>query len=145
MLAQATDAQERWADAERYMEVAAAAAAPSDLDAQIRWRGVGARLLARAGRLAEADRLAGEALHFAEMTDFLDVPADSLVVHAEVLLLQARRKEAAAALASALALYERKGNLVSAAQTKRLLTELKTGAATLHGQLPLPAADRLDS
>jgi len=69
MLAQATDAQERWADAERYMEVAAAAAAPSDLDAQIRWRGVGARLLARAGRLAEADRLAGEALHFAEMTD----------------------------------------------------------------------------
>jgi len=79
------------------------------------------------------------------MTDFLDVPADSLVVHAEVLLLQARRKEAAAALASALALYERKGNLVSAAQTKRLLTELKTGAATLHGQLPLPAADRLDS
>lgn len=145
MLAQATYAQERWADAERYMEVAAAAAAPSDLDAQIRWRGVGARLLARAGRLAEADRLAGEALHFAEMTDFLDVPADSLVVHAEVLLLQARRKEAAAALASALALYERKGNLVSAAQTKRLLTELKTGAATLHGQLPLPAADRLDS
>jgi hypothetical protein len=106
MLAQATYAQERWADAERYMEVAAAAAAPSDLDAQIRWRGVGARLSARAGRLAEADRLVGEALHFAEMTDFLDVHADSLVVHAEVLLLQARRKEAAAALASALALYE---------------------------------------
>jgi class 3 adenylate cyclase len=137
MLAQATYAQNRWTEAEAYMEISALAAAPDDLDAQVRWRGVGARLSARTGNLAEADRLAGEALRFAEMTDFLDLHADSLVVRAEVLMLQTRRTESAAALAAALALYERKGNVVSAAEVRRLLNELEAGATTLRTLLPI--------
>jgi predicted ATPase len=137
MLAQATYAQNRWAEAEAYMEISALAAAPDDLDAQVRWRAVGARLAARTGNVAEADRLSDEALRFVEMTDFLDSHADSLVVRAEVLLLQTRRAESAAALAAALALYERKGNVVSAAEVRQLLKELEAGAMTLQTTLPI--------
>jgi GNAT superfamily N-acetyltransferase len=137
MLAQATYAQERWTEAERYMQVANEAAASDDLDAQIRWRGVGARLLARTGRMPDAERMARDALRLAETTDFLDVHADALVVHAEVLALQGRRVEAADALAAALALYERKGNLVSADQARALLADLEAGTRTLHWLLPV--------
>jgi hypothetical protein len=137
MLAQITYAQQRWAEAERYVQIAADAADSSDIDAQIRWRGVGARLLARDGRLTDAHRVASEALRLAQTTDFLDMHADAFVVYAEVLTLQSRRVEAEAALDTARAMYERKGNIVSAGQARRLSTDLKSGAERLRVLVPL--------
>jgi predicted ATPase len=137
MLAQITYAQRRWAEAERYARIAADAADSSDVDAQVRWRGVKARLLARAGRLTDAEHMATEALRLAKTTDFLDMHADAFVVHAEVLTLQSRRAEAEAALDAARAFYERKGNVVSADQVRRLSTDLKLGAQQLRALVPL--------
>ena len=140
MLAQITYAQQRWTEAERYVQIAAEAADSSDIDAQIRWRGVGARLLARDGRLTDAHRVASEALGLAQTTDFLDMHADAFVVYAEVLTLQSRRVEAEAALDTARGLYERKGNIVSASQARRLSTDLKLGAQKLRVLVPLALA-----
>ena len=80
--------------------------------------------LARLGRLEEAETFAREAVGYAEGTEFLDYHADALLVLAEVLRLAGRPEEAASALEEAVALYERKGNVVSAAKARALLEEV---------------------
>jgi tetratricopeptide (TPR) repeat protein len=84
--------------------------------AQILWRQVQGNLLARRGELDEGERLARDAVALAEETDMLNVHAAALVDLAEVLALagKAGRTE----LEQALALYERKGNLVMAKRTR---------------------------
>jgi hypothetical protein len=56
-----------------------------------------------------------------EGTHFLGFHADALLVLAEVLRLAGRPAEATPAVEEALALYELKGNLVSAAKAQALL------------------------
>ncbi len=88
------------------------------------WRQVRAKVLARRGEQAEAERLAREAVAIGETSDYLDAQGDAHGDLAEVLLLGGMPAEAGAALAEALARYERKGNLVAAARLQARLATL---------------------
>jgi len=98
--------------------------ASDDAFTQIDWRQVRAKVLARRGEHAEAERVARESVAIGEGTDFLNGQADAHAALGEVLALAGQPPEAAAALATALERYERKGNLISAARTRARLAEL---------------------
>ena len=84
---------------ERYDEAYAAttmceeAAAKDDIDPQIHWRRVRAKLFAREGKRAEAEALAREALELVSGTDLIDVHAIALMDQAEVYRLTGREEE----------------------------------------------------
>jgi tetratricopeptide (TPR) repeat protein len=86
---------------------------------------VRAKVLARRGEHAEAERHAREAVAIGEETEVLDAQGDTYADLAEVLLLAGRAEEAAEAFEQALARYERKGNIVMAARTRDRLEALK--------------------
>jgi DNA-binding SARP family transcriptional activator/tetratricopeptide (TPR) repeat protein len=96
-----------------------------DLEIVIKRPSTRALALARLGRLEEAEVHAREAVGYADGTGFLGWHADALVVLGEVLRLAGRPTEAMDALEEALGLYERKGNVVSAAKARALLAELR--------------------
>ena len=79
------------------------------------------RVLARRGELGEGERLAREAVALGAETDMLNAHGDALLDLAEVLALAGQ--DARAELDQALALYERKGNLVMAERTRSRLAE----------------------
>ena len=116
----------RLAEAETWVGRAAELGATEDAFTQIVWRQVKAKLLARAGEFREAEQLAREAVAISEDTDFLNGQADANADLAEVLELADRRVEAAMTLEHAVALYERKGNTVSAQRTRAKLTALQS-------------------
>ena len=84
--------------------------------------GVRARLLTGARLEDEAERLGREAISAADATDSPDLQACARVDLAKVLIGRGDAGEAKGVLATALELFERKGNLVEAARTKELLT-----------------------
>lgn len=137
MLAQALHAQGRDDEAEHHCRVSEASAPREDFVTHVLWRGVRARLLARAGRLDAAEALAREAVGLIERTDLLTHHGDALLDLADVLELAHRTGDARAAAQQALALYERKGNLVSAERARSRLaswpgdesTEVDDGSA----------------
>ena len=92
---------------------------------EMTWRQVKAKVLARRGEHAEAERLAREAVAMGEATESLDAQGDANADLAEVLLLGGQRDEAVVALETAVERYERKGNLVSAQRTRTRLAELQ--------------------
>ena len=89
-----------------------------DLYYQVERRGPLALVLARRGRLEEAERLAVE---LAADTDMLAMQAGALLDLAGVLRLAGRPAEAAPLARQALALAERKGHVVAARQARELL------------------------
>lgn len=89
---------------------------------QILWRQVRGKVLARRGDLQEGERLAREAVALADETDMLNAHGDALTDLAEVLALAGQ--DARGELDRALALDERKGNLVMAERTRSRLAEL---------------------
>ena len=97
-----------------------------DVSTQMLWRQVRARLLARRGEGAEAERLALQAVSLAEDTDMLNWHANALADLAEVFLLSGRAEEAGAELARAVALYERKGNLAASRKARARLEETRS-------------------
>jgi hypothetical protein len=82
---------------------------------------VKAKVLARRGEFHAAEELAGEAIAFVEESDFLPVHADALMDFGEILRLTGRAGDAAKAVAEAISLYERKGNIVAADAAKAAL------------------------
>jgi class 3 adenylate cyclase len=92
-----------------------AIAAHDDLFTQVRWRGAAARSLALQGRVAEAERLAAEAVGLAEPTDMLTMRGDALLDQAAVAAAAGRPEDAARAALAALDLYRAKGNRAGAA------------------------------
>jgi tetratricopeptide (TPR) repeat protein len=94
---------------------------PEDADAQVGWRRVRAKLLARRGDLDEAERLGREAVAIASGTDFLEARAHAVADLGEVLRLAGRSRESATTLAEAIRLYDEKGNIVAAANLRSLL------------------------
>ena len=92
------------------------------------WRPVRAKVLARRGEHAEAERLAREALAIGEATDDLNGQGDTYADLAEVLLLAGKPDEATATLEQALERYKRKGNLVSTQRAQTRLVELRAAA-----------------
>ncbi len=111
-------------EAERWTQTAEELASSDDVVSQMLWRQIRAKLLARRGRHLEAERLAREAVDISGKTDMLNWHANALTDLGEVYALAGRAEEAQTQLEQALALYERKGNLISAAKARSALTEL---------------------
>jgi tetratricopeptide (TPR) repeat protein len=118
MLAQALYALDRLEEADGWAGRAAELGASDDAYTQMLWRQVRAKVLARRGEYAEAQRLAREAVAVGEETDMLDAQGGTYADLGEVLSLAGRPQEAAKALEQALARYERKGNVVMAGRTR---------------------------
>jgi tetratricopeptide (TPR) repeat protein len=116
---------DRYGEAEALTRECEEVARANDVHAQIRWRAVRAKAIAQRGDVETAEQLAHEAVALAADSDFLNDRADTLVDHAEVLRLAGRPTEAAAAVESAIALYERKENIPAAAAARALLDELR--------------------
>jgi hypothetical protein len=77
------------------------------------------RLAAHRGDLAEAVRLADRGVAVADGTDMLNMRALAWLALAEVQETAGKSAEADAAHATALALYEQKGNVAAAEQLRR--------------------------
>jgi predicted ATPase/class 3 adenylate cyclase/DNA-binding winged helix-turn-helix (wHTH) protein len=114
LLAQALLAQGRDQEAERFAALSEELAAADDLVTQVLWRGVRARTLAGRGLIEEAERLARQAVEIAGRSDFVNDRGDAVFNLAIVQRQAGHLDEAQSALAEALQLYERKGNLVAA-------------------------------
>jgi tetratricopeptide (TPR) repeat protein len=124
-LAQALYALDRFEEADAWAGRGAELGASDDAFTQMLWRQVRAKVLARRGEHAEAERLAREAVAVGEETDMLDPQGDTHVDLAEVLLLAGKPDEAAATLEQALERYERKENVVMAGRTRQRLAEFE--------------------
>jgi class 3 adenylate cyclase/tetratricopeptide (TPR) repeat protein len=126
-LARALYEVDRIDEADAWAARAAELGASDDALTQYLWRQTRAKVLARRGEHAEAERLAREAVTIADGTGFLNGQADAYADLGEVLLLAGRADEAAEALREALERYERKENLVAAEHTRFRLFELGAG------------------
>jgi tetratricopeptide (TPR) repeat protein len=99
-------------------------AGAGDLEAQADLRAVRAKILARRGAFAEAERLAREAVEIGRPAEELDHEGDNWFDLAEVLHLAGRNAEAAEALREASRLWTLKGNIVSANKAQATLVTL---------------------
>ena len=121
ILAEATFAQERFADAGRFCAISERLAPAEDLWTQVIWRSVVAKVLARQGNLDDAEARAREAVELAARTDLVLRHANALLALADVLQVKDRQADAADCAHEALELYTQKGNVVSAAQARSYL------------------------
>jgi class 3 adenylate cyclase/tetratricopeptide (TPR) repeat protein len=94
---------------------------PDDAEVQILWRLTRARIRAAAGAVAEAKRLAREAVAIADRTDATNMRADALLTLAAILGRAGADEEARLAARTALELYEAKGNRIGAREARGLL------------------------
>ena len=117
-LGQALLAQRNDDEAERCAVLSEELGAEDDVLTQAVWRGVRARVLAERGGLAEAERVARQAVAFAQRSDFVNHQAEALAVLGGVLARRGRGEESQQALADALRLYEQKGNLMAAMEVR---------------------------
>jgi tetratricopeptide (TPR) repeat protein len=124
-LAQALYALDRLEEADVWAGRTAELGSSDDAMTQMLWRQVRAKVLARRGQHAEAERLAREAVAIGEETDMLDAQGNAYADLAEVLQLAGQADEAAAALEQALERYERKGNIVSTQRARTRLAEIR--------------------
>jgi class 3 adenylate cyclase/tetratricopeptide (TPR) repeat protein len=115
----------RLASADRWTKTAEELASSDDVTPNMLWRQVRAKLLARSGHYSRAERLALEAVALGNDTDMLNWQGHALADLSEVYVLAGRHEEAMPPLEQALALYERKGNLVSAGNARSALAELQ--------------------
>jgi hypothetical protein len=118
LLALALAKQERYLEADEFAEQARQVGAEDDLTTNIYWRVAKAQVEAHGDELAEAARLAAEAIGLARSESF-DLPIVTVEVAA---FLEPGR--ARAALEQALASATAKGNVVSAAQARAQLEAL---------------------
>jgi tetratricopeptide (TPR) repeat protein len=123
-LADALYVQGRYAEAKQLSEASERDAGEDDVQAQILWRAVRARVLAREGRFEEAEALARAAVAHAELTEFILVHANACRDLGEVLRLAGRLGDARLPLQEALGLYRQKGDRVSARRMRAALAEL---------------------
>jgi class 3 adenylate cyclase/tetratricopeptide (TPR) repeat protein len=106
-------------------------AAPDDLDAQVKWRLARVEALLDLDDLAEAERLAREAIAQAEPTDTTVLLADSLAALGSVMRAAASPEEARPPLQRALGLYEAKGDVVSAGRQRAALRVVESAQRRL--------------
>ena len=118
LLAHALWSLERFSEADQFAQVGEELADPDDVDSQVIWRTVRAKLLARDGRVDEAVALAEGAVAMAGETDDVDRQADAQRELAAVHALAGREGAEGPPLREALRLYERKGDIVQAARVR---------------------------
>jgi len=121
MLSRVLLLQGRNDEAEKMARTCEQIAATDQLDAQIKWRGIRAIVLARRGEVEQAEKLAREAVSLADRTDQLDSRAEAHGDLAEVLRSADRGGEAVRELKRAIWLYSEKGNEVAERNARRLL------------------------
>jgi DNA-binding SARP family transcriptional activator/tRNA A-37 threonylcarbamoyl transferase component Bud32 len=132
-LGQALYALGRYEEAGQLNAESERSAAPDDVQSQVQWRSLRAKLLAREGRFRDAERLAREAVALVERTELVLVHAGALLDLAEVLRLSGRPSEAIPILDVARGLYERKGDVVSTARAQAELDALRAGSPATVG------------
>ena len=121
--------QRRYGEAEEYAALSERTADPDDIASQARMRAVRARIMASRGGTVEAIALAQEAASLADTSDDLDLRGYIWHSRADALRRIERIGEAVHSAKTAVALYEQKGNIVSAAKARKLLEELIGGAS----------------
>jgi len=127
-LSQALYAQGRYDEAKELSELSEELAPVDDVQTQVQWRAVRAKVLAREGRGEEAEVLARAAVTIVEQTEFLIVHANALMDLGEVLRLADRSDEASPVVEKALALFEQKGDRTSSARTRDVLAQFAASA-----------------
>jgi len=110
--------------ADEWTHTAEQHAAADDLNAQMMWRPIRARVHARRGELEIAETLAREAVALADATDDLNRRAKARRDLGDVLRLAGKRSESASTLEDAVELYGRKGNLAGIVRVRSLQSEL---------------------
>jgi len=135
-LAQALYGQGWLDEADDLARRAQANASPDDLWSQVLSRGTRAKVGASRGEHEEAERHAREAVGLAAATDALDLHGNALVDLADTFAFAGRNEEAAACVADALSLYERKGNEVSAERARARLAASPVTASEGPGGRP---------
>jgi tetratricopeptide (TPR) repeat protein len=126
LLARTLRASGRGAEAEEFVRLAELTASEDDIWSQVLWRITRAGLLADAGRIADAEQVARDALAIVAATDLIDFHGEVLLEVAALLGRDSREPERRECVEEALELFERKGNLVAADRARALLA----GAAT---------------
>lgn len=106
--------QGRFDEASHLAEVGERSVTPGDLDAEVRWRQLRAKLWARTGRAEEGVALAADAVRLVAGTECDDLHALALVALGETLRLAGHGAQAETSLHDALSLYRRKGNVAAA-------------------------------
>ena len=112
--------------AEEHTKISEELAAADDVTSQFRWRSVRAKVLAARGDAETAETLASEAVRLIQASDDINAAGDALIDLAEVRRVAGRSAEAAEAARDALALFETKGNTVSAAIARATVAELES-------------------
>ena len=126
-LAEALYRQDRYDEAEQFTTISREIAAMDDVLSQVLWRSVLAKVHARRGRYAEAEKLAREAVDLMSRSDSLNTQGNTYMDLGAVLRISGREAEAAEAYAIALRLYELKGNVPSAARARSFLESCSAG------------------
>jgi tetratricopeptide (TPR) repeat protein len=124
LLAVALAQQGRHEEAIRYADLAATWAAPDDIASQVGQLAARANVFAARGEIERAEAAAREAVRLSQRSDDISQQADALTELAAVLDRAGRASEAATALRDAIAQYERKGNIVSAARARATVERL---------------------
>jgi tetratricopeptide (TPR) repeat protein len=124
LLAKVIRDQGRDEEALPYLNMAEQLTSASDVSSQAFWRAVKAPILARQGRLAEAEELASVAVAMLKETEHPGFEADALVELAVCLGLAGKREDALRCLAEAISLHQRKGDLVLHARCVSMLERM---------------------
>ena len=127
MLARTLHARGHAPEADDLAREVEATASEQDIWSQALYRLTRARLLADAGALDEAERVARDALAIVEPTDLLDLRGDVLLELAGVLRSGNRADDARECIETGIALYEAKGNAVA---VERARAQLELTATT---------------
>jgi class 3 adenylate cyclase/tetratricopeptide (TPR) repeat protein len=116
--------------AEEHTKISEELAAQDDVSSQFRWRSVRGKILASRGDTAEGEKLARAAVAMIQASDDLNSQGEALIDLAAVLRLAGRRGEATEAARESLALFDAKGNTVSAALARATVHELASASVS---------------
>jgi tetratricopeptide (TPR) repeat protein len=101
------------------------ATASDDVESLALWQSTRAPILARAGRIAEAESLARSAVELSLKSDAPQMQADSLSELAAVLMQANQPEEARRVIERAISIYQAKGDVVSAARSLAVAGQLR--------------------
>jgi tetratricopeptide (TPR) repeat protein len=124
LLAQTLCDQEKWDEAEAFVERSRSMGSPDDFATQAEWRMALARILTARGHPDEALALADAAIEIVAPTDYLSMRANAQGVRGEVLAALGRVDEARVALEQAERAFVRKGSRPEAARVRDRLAAL---------------------
>jgi tetratricopeptide (TPR) repeat protein len=133
LLAAALYALDQLDEAETEADRAARMASSDDAASQMLSRQVRAKVHARRGAHAEAERLAREAVVIADETDHMNERGDAYSDLAEVLVIVGKTEKAVHTLETAATLFVQKGNVPAHERIRARLARLRASAPTSAG------------